>query len=348
MNTNVVYILHKNGAESHYLGLAHLLHQENLQLKHREFSIAGKLFKSLIKGKPLLFKKQLINIGFFIQLLFTKNKKIVLGIAPFDHKLGRLLFILKKHQIYYHSSWTCWDKSFQPKPTNKQKVYKNWRYFLEEKVLHVFAVSQQTKTSILENYQLSPSKISVVNHSLHEAFLKNYKQDKELNTFLYVGRLTPEKGIEEILDFFIKNSNLNLTLIGSGKLESKVKEVANKTKNISFYPKITDKGRLATQFNQHQFFLLNSKKTKKWEELFGMVLIEAMAQKSIPIASNHAGPKEIINNKTGYIFTEGDLEETITAAVKIGFSEVMATAAKESAKNYTLEIISKKWKPILI
>ena len=347
MSTNVVYILHKNGAKSHYLGLTHLPNQENIQLKHREFSIVSKLFKSIVKVKPQLFKKQVLNIGFFIQLLFSKNRKIVLGIAPFDHKLGRLLPLLKKHQLYYHSSWTCWDKTFHPKETNKEKVYNTWQDFLENRVKHIFAVSQQTKTSILENYDVASNKIRVVNHCLHEAFLKDYHLEKKKDSFLYVGRLTPEKGIEEILTFFKKHPELNLSIVGDGKLEENIKQAAEKSANIIFHYKIENKEKLAQLFSSHQYFLLNSKKTTKWEELFGIVLIEAMAQKVIPIASNHSGPKEIIRKDTGYLFKEGDLESTILSVVNQGFSEEMATAAKKSAEKYTLEMISEKWKPIL-
>lgn len=347
MSTNVVYILHKNGAKSHYLGLTHLPNQENIQLKHREFSIVSKLFKSIVKVKPQLFKKQVLNIGFFIQLLFSKNRKIVLGIAPFDHKLGRLLPLLKKHQLYYHSSWTCWDKTFHPKETNKEKVYNTWQDFLENRVKHIFAVSQQTKTSILENYDVASNKISVVNHCLHEAFLKDYHLEKKKDSFLYVGRLTPEKGIEEILTFFKKHPELNLSIVGDGKLEENIKQAAEKSANIIFHYKIENKEKLAQLFSSHQYFLLNSKKTARWEELFGIVLIEAMAQKVIPIASNHSGPKEIIRKDTGYLFKEGDLESTILSVVNQGFSEEMATAAKKSAEKYTLEMISEKWTPIL-
>lgn len=348
MKTKVVYVLHKNGAKSHYLGLEHVFfNDESIHLKHREFSIASKMFKSITKVKPKLFQKQLLNLGFLIQLLFSKNKKIVLGIAPYDQKLGRLLFVLKKHKVYYHSSWTCWDKSFQPKKSKSAKIYKTWQNFLERKAKHIFAVSAQTKTSLLSNYTISTEKISVVNHCLHKAFLEEYETKRKENSFLYVGRLTPEKGIEEILKFFSKNEQLTLSIVGEGKLHETVTKAASENTNIKFLTKITNQTKLAQVFSAHQFLLLNSKKVPNWEELFGMVLIEAMSQGTIPIASNHSGPKEIITKETGYLFEEGKLKTAIFAVLSDGFSEEMSKNAIESAKKYSLEKIAKKWIPVL-
>src|SRR5690554_7816482 len=104
MKTKTIYVLHKNGAPSHYTGLDYRLKTHILTPKYRAFSVFSKVFKSIFKlrGKEII--KQLINFSFLIGLLFSTNKKIVLGIAPFDYKLSFLLFLLKNHKVYYHSS----------------------------------------------------------------------------------------------------------------------------------------------------------------------------------------------------------------------------------------------------
>lgn len=351
MKTKVVYILHKNGAKSHYDGLMHLLEQKNVVLKHREFSVFSKLFKGVLKWKPKLVKKQFLNIGFLIQLLFSKNKKIVLGIAPFDKKLKRLLPVLKKQQVYYHTSWTCWDKSFHPKKNTDEEIFKTWKDFLEKQTKHIFCVSKTTKKSLLENYNLSSDKISTVFHTVNPIFFKEIIQNKITKSFIYIGRILPEKGIEELLDFFSRaeNKDLHLSLVGSGKLENLVKQTAEKHSNISFTPHIANKHELIELLGKHQFLLLNSKKTKKWEELFGMVLIEAMAQGVIPIAAKHSGPKEIITKKTGILFSEGNAERAIKEALEISPEEykTLEKNAKEEAKNFSIKKIALNWQPIL-
>src|SRR5690606_27572450 len=123
---NIIYVLHKSGANTHYVGLKALLEKENGKIVFREFSILSTLFKSLIKLNFALFVKQLVNSLFLFRLLMSKDKKIVLGIAPYDYKLRNILFFLKNHTIYYHTSWTCWDGSFYPK---KKKVTSDLKGF---------------------------------------------------------------------------------------------------------------------------------------------------------------------------------------------------------------------------
>ncbi len=351
MHKQTVYILHKNGADSHYIGLRYLLEQNNMILKYREFSVVGKMVKAVKKTDWQSFKKQWINLFFLLSLLFRKEKKVVLGIAPFDKKLKRLLPVLKNHQVYYHTSWTCWDKSFHPKRNKSEKIFKVWQGFLEQQTKHIFCVSKTSKKSLLANYNIPSEKISPVFHSINPKFFKKTTKSKKPKSFIYIGRMLPEKGVEELLNFFAaaENKHLQLTLIGSGKLEDVVQETAKNNSNITYKSHILEKHKLLEVLSKHQFLLLNSKKTKKWEELFGMVLIEAMAQGVIPIAANHSGPKEIITKETGILFTEGNIKEAIFKALETPpevFKELEKNT-REEAKNFSVKKIALNWQPIL-
>ncbi|WP_298898974.1 glycosyltransferase family 4 protein [uncultured Psychroserpens sp.] len=349
MPQQTVYILHKNGADSHYTGLQFLLQKEDINLEYREFSVLSKLFKSLTKFNFKLFRKQLANAAFMISLLFSKDKKIVLGIAPFDSKLGGLLNYLKKHQVYYHTSWTFWDKSFHPKTKkNSPKVFKTWKQFLEEKVSHIFAVTHQSKSQLLENYTLKDSKISVVYHAIDKAFTTKITPKRKRQSFVYLGRLVPQKGIEEILDFFAKNEKCSLTVIGKGPQQNLVEDHASSYKNITYLKHTSNKTILAELLSTHEYVLLNSKRNKKWEELFGLIIIESMAQGLISIAPDHSGPKEIISEDIGYIFNEGNLKDTLDHVTSLNvFDKTMSEAAKKKSVFYLPENIAKHWQAIL-
>lgn len=349
MSSKTIYILHKNGAPSHYYGLAYLANKNGFEINYREFSVLSKFYKGIIKNNFALAGKQVTNAAFLLSLLFSKNKKIVLGIAPFDSKLATLLPFLKKHQIYYHTSWTCWDKTFHPKKKkNTPKVFQVWNDFLENKTTHIFSVTEKSKAEILKNYTLPNSKISVVHHSLHHAYLEYTSQERIKNSFVYAGRLDKGKGIEELLTFASENHKATLTIVGEGKLKEVVKEYSANYTNIHFEGYISDKNKLKKQFGRHQFLVLNAKKTETWEELFGLIIIEAMSQGTLPIAPTHSGPKEIIQPSFGYLFEEGEITTTLARILEEkSFSESKSQLAMEASKKYHEKEVSKKWQAIL-
>ncbi|GAA0872238.1 hypothetical protein GCM10009117_13850 [Gangjinia marincola] len=345
-----IYVLHKHGAKGHYVGLECLAKEHNLSIEYYEFSILSTLLKSAIKLDLRTFRKQVDNIAFFRSLKKSKNKKIILGIAPYDYKLVSLLPYLEKHHIYYHTSWTCWDKSFYPNhKKNTDLLFEQWRNFLEFKVRHIFAVTTKTKKELNGNYSIDDTKISVVYHALKSAFHLHEAEERKEHSFIYVGRLLQQKGIEELVSFFERRTEASLTIIGDGKLSELVKEKAVKHSNIHFITPIYDADELAKLYRRHQYVVLNSKRTAKWEELFGIILIEGMSQGTIPIASNHPGPKEIITGDNGFLFPEGELHATLNKILKNNTSiHSMSQQALASSAQFHQKNIAQRWKKILV
>jgi len=352
MNHQTIYVWHKSGANNHYSGLKSIVEENGGKVIFREFSILSMLFKSLIKLKFNVFSKQILNAFFLFNLLFSKNKKVVLGIAPYDYKLRNILFYLKNHQIYYHTSWSCWDGSFYPKKKRVTPELKSfWKDFIENKTQHIFAVSQKTKNELLKNYDLNENKISVVYHSLNDQFFNENKSQQnsgEKLKFVYAGRLRKEKGIEELLDFFAKNPEKELTLAGDGDLKSIVESFQQKHENIIFKGQINEPEKLAKLFGASHYLILNSKKSQKWEELFGMVLIEAMACGAIPIATNHTGPREIIRSgENGFLVEENEMIDFLANLNSENYNVEIQKNALKSASEFKSSAIGQRWKVIL-
>ena len=79
-----------------------------------------------------------------------------------------------------------------------------------------------------------------------------------------------------------------------------------------------------------------------------MSIIESMSQGIIPIATNHTGPAEIIQEKFGFLFREGNLCKKINQIVKHkDVNEKMAKRNIKEASVYRAEKISEKWRAIL-
>lgn len=226
-----------------------------------------------------------------------------------------------------------------------------WENFLSYRVSYIFAVSTETKKELVENVKVNPFKTDVVYHAFDDTIYKPIKHDIGLS-FIYVGRLEKQKGIIEVLKYFSKRTNITLSIVGSGVLENTVNEYTSKYKNIQYLGFVKDQSKLAEIYANHDFLLLNSKRTENWEELFGMVIIEAMACGVIPITTDHKGPLEIISNeKDGFIFTEDkyifELENII---IKFKYDKISFSTIKENAiqraKDFSVNEISKKWESI--
>lgn len=341
-----IYIFHKQGANSHYIALDYLLRKHQKQINFREYSVITLLAISIKTLDFKLFRKQFVNIAFLISLLFTRDKKIVFGIAPFDYKILGLLHLLKNHRIYYHTSWACWDKSFHPKKKkNSKKIFEHWRIFLEKKVEHIFCVTQKSKEELLENYQIPAKKISVVYHALHPVFSTEAIVKKKPNSFIYYGRIVSQKGIKELLEYFKDHPEKTITFIGDGNQKHLLEKYVKVYPNILFKDKTENIVALKKILATHEYLILNA----KWEELFSLVIIESMSQGVIPISSALTGPKEIITNgKNGLLFKEGELKLALDRLQHTmqNKNEVIKNA-KLSSLRYSRQQIAQKWKPIL-
>lgn len=336
---NSIFILHEYGEKSHYLALEYLAKEHNLNVYYYEFACIKYLIKSILKKDFEFFKKQIKNCTFLLSLLFSKDKSIVLGIAPFDYRLLFLRIFLSKHKVFYHTSWPYWDEKFFPKKRFVNKfILKIWKSFLKNNIKHIYSVTKMGEQN-LQKY-IKKNNINVVYHSFDDSIFFN-KNEKRNIDYLYVGRLVPQKGIKELLDIFTKR-NEKLVIVGSGELQELVEQYSNKFSNIVYFGR-KNKKELSEIYNKSKFLILNSKKINTWEELFGIVLIEAMACGCIPIAVNHVGPREIIeNNKDGILFEEGRLADVLKRNSHIDVKDVLI-----KAKFFTKENIKKYWENIL-
>lgn len=134
-------------------------------------------------------------------------------------------------------------------------------------------------------------------------------------------------------------------------LDIMVENYALKYPNIVYVGYINGLKSMIPYYLQSNFFVLNSKKTATWEELFGISLIETMASGLVPLVVNHSGPKEIVSHQiNGYIFYEGQAEKYIDYVVnemdKDEYDKLRIHAILD-AKKYHSSKISEKWKSIL-
>lgn len=135
--------------------------------------------------------------------------------------------------------------------------------------------------------------------------VKNFKSkvkiSKRLNKFLYVGRLSEEKNLFEVIKC-ICDSGFRLNIIGKGNLEIELKEfVIEKKYDVEFISNIPNEN-LPDTLNKYKYFILGS-----LSEGLPKALLEAMSCGMICFVNDIPAIKKIIRNfESGIILKSVD------------------------------------------
>lgn len=163
---------------------------------------------------------------------------------------------------------------------------------------------------------------------------------------LAVGRLEHQKGFDRLIKTFaiLENKKINLLILGEGGLRKPLK---NLTEELSISNRVYLPGSstdVINAYHQAELFVLSSR-----HEGWPNVLMEAMANGCPAISFNcHYGPSEIIkNNINGILVEEGDANQlryqidSLLEDPELG--KKLAAQAVEDMKQYSTEVIAKKW-----
>lgn len=75
---------------------------------------------------------------------------------------------------------------------------------------------------------------------------------------LYFGRLDGQKGLEELVSCVVRHPDVSLKIVGSGRLEARLRKLACGASNIEFAPPILEKGKLAREIMSAKFSVVPS------------------------------------------------------------------------------------------
>ncbi len=169
-----------------------------------------------------------------------------------------------------------------------------WDFTSSQRADYLITNSEETKKRIQKFYRRSST---VIYPPVHIPKTANY-QLPTTNYYLTVSRLARAKHI----DVLIKAANkmkFNLKIIGSGRDENRLKQIAGPT--VEFLGNLTDEQMKKIYFSA-KTFLFSSK-----DEEFGIAPVEAMGYGLPVIAYNSGGvPEYIINKKNGFLFDQLD------------------------------------------
>ncbi len=341
----------------------------------KEFNIAKVAYKELPLCKNITIKRinsfgyptatkqgrgTLPNIfrGFFYRNKFDAvhtHSFFTLGIEAYCFaKINRIPLIGTNHTII--ESFL----EFTPSPIRKYlPKYLIWFY---NRCLYIttpskFLLEKMKKEGLAVDSEVisSPIEKKFFISELEKDKLQKLKEKKKFK-FLYVGRFSPEKNVEIIIDAFndfLKRNNYpdtELILIGNGVLKNSLQ---NKIKNYNLENNVKIKGPfmgetknlLYAEFNLADVFI-----TASFSETQSMVLLQSMASTMPALAANSGPLPKLVENNRGLIFNQNDKKEISNAMQKIYFNidlrKKMANNAYNYATKYSAKNITAIWEKL--
>jgi len=214
--------------------------------------------------------------------------------------------------------------------------------------LYASAISRSWKSGVVPNYI---DKFIALNKFVADQMLNNgvseekisicgnfiYPVDTDIRDkkpyVLYLGRLSPEKGISTLLRAIASMSSVVLKIAGSGPEENALKLEAKKLcgPQVEFVGHVSGDDKLKLVAEATCMVV-----PSEWYENFPISILESLSLGTPVIASRIGGlPDMIMNDETGYLFTAGDHLELSNCIRKILSNEPKLIEMSKNAMDYS-------------
>jgi glycosyltransferase involved in cell wall biosynthesis len=348
-----VRVFHETNPTKYFGSLLRLQENNSISLSglHRT-SIIKEWLRSGIRDKISLRERTRNALGDLkarLQIPFLKNEVVVIGMAPWDFRILWFLMLRSSVDVIYHTSWHTWSDVEVPRhygPLNFL-LRSLWRRFLVRRNVRVVAVHGGVAKSIERYFDGADIEIEVIPHSISPEFLVEREcVVSKKKKILFVGELSRKKGVLDFSEYLI-NSNFDdwsLTIVGDGDLRDEVVRLAS-VGRVRYEGKVRDRTVLANIYRNNDFLIVPSIRVSGWEELFGMVIIEALAAGLVVISTDHIGPRTIFLGHDYPVFCEREYEgmmrfiESLNPVDKVQ----LLNAGREIAVGYTPDVVDMKW-----
>lgn len=332
-----------------------------LNEEHRNQILKGKFAKtSFIQELPFakkhhrkylpLFPKAIESLDLSkYDLILSSSHAVTKGVRKNKNQL---------HISYCHSPMRyIWDEA--ERYFEAANLNKGLKKFFANRILN-YLRKWDLKSAQLPDYLIANS------HYIAEKIKRIYNRDsiviyppvdttlfplyeKKEDFYLIASRLVPYKKVDLVVQAFSMMPEKKLIVIGSGPEKEKIKSLLNL--NIEFLG-YQDFEKLRDYMQRAKAFVFAA------EEDFGIIVVEAMACGTPVIALNKGGTAEtVIDNKTGLLFENQNVEEIIEAIKKFESSphNFVSREISEYAKKFNRDIfeeniknfIQQKWEEFI-
>lgn len=188
----------------------------------------------------------------------------------------------------------------------------------------IIAVSQQMKTDVIEAYGVAPEKVTVIHNGIDPEFYKptfdtdlllEYGINPEIPFVLFVGRITRQKGISQLISaakYFNKNCQVVLCAGApdtdeiARETENLIQELQSQRDGIILISEMLPREKIKVLYSHARVFACPS-----LYEPFGIINLEAMSCETPVVGSAVGGiPEIIIEGETGYLIELESISRT--------------------------------------
>ena len=241
--------------------------------------------------------------------------------------------------IYAHSNIKDMHCGQNNKRTLLRKAFLKYAFKYCDSVI---AISKSVNDSFLE-YGYSQEKIKVIYNGVNCERFSSLELKRENNPvkLVYVGRLIPQKGVDRLIkavSLLKAKDRVQCDIVGDGPAKDSLMNMASDLKvqdKVVFHGTRRD---VDAFLGRASFFIHPA----KWEEGFGIAVVEAMSAGVIPIAFNKGAIPEIIDDGVnGFIVyeeSESALAAVIDKVVEMSSEELdsMRIKAREKAEMFNM------------
>ncbi len=339
-------LLEKNGHKVIFFSMHHPL---NFDSKYSKHFVSHIDYAEEIKNKSISSAFKVLSRTLFseeakrkIEILIKEEKPDIAHLQNIHHHITPSIFhSLKKHNIpiiwtLHDYTLICPNTSFLDHGRICERC-KKWKYFWPLLVrckkgsfsASAMAAFEITLHKLMRIYNkvdvyIAPSKFlknKFVEYGFNEANVKHLDhfidfpviKDKitSENYYLYVGRISEEKGIKTLIDAAIKVNSCHLKIVGGGPLLNEmIAYVKEKDKNnIIEFSGHKSREDLFDIFKNCKFVVVPS----EWYENAGLIIFEAFSCGKPVIGANIGGiPEFVKDNVRGITYKPGDVDELCT------------------------------------
>ncbi|MFT4982223.1 MAG: glycosyltransferase involved in cell wall biosynthesis [Bacteroidia bacterium] len=213
---------------------------------------------------------------------------------------------------------------------------------------HFLCISEFMKGFVVEHLDANPNDCTIISNAVDTDLFSPNEQTKDdgILHLIAVGKLNHNKNqqflVKVVAELKKQNIEADLTLLGSGAEEPKLKKLANHLGVASkiFYSGTVDNPE--EYLNQADVLVHASH-----YEAFGLVLLEAMACAKPVVCFNDGGPAEVaVNELNGLVVERGDVTVFANAVAQLATDKELyaklSAQALEFSKDYGLKQYAEK------